>query len=312
VNLLFTIDVDNDGVEDDERTTLTWKSIEIIPRIKELFESLNLCLTWFIRADNQLKEVYGSSAYLLQKHHQLWARLQATGDELGWHPHLYGYCASSKKYVADTDQESCARKLEETRSELLGHGFAHSSVRLGEGFHGNTTMRTLAELGLKVDSTAIPGRVRNDESRSFDWGPTPNKPYYPSAGDYRVPATDDSLKILEVPMTTMPIKASYDRDFLIRYINPAYHHENFKAGLDRSFDSLFPPGESESFVTLILHSDEVSAQGRAHPLYSFSLETVRKNIAYLLEKLEAKGLKHRSLRLQDVPGRWSEPQLRSA
>jgi hypothetical protein len=312
VNLLFTIDVDNDGVEDDERTALTWKSIERIPQIGELFASFNLCLTWFVRADNQLKEVYGSAAYLLQQHQALWSQLEAAGDELGWHPHLYEWCADSRKFVADKDEQRCARKLIETRTELLAHDFVHSSVRIGEGFHSNAMMRALSDLGLQVDSTAIPGRVRDDASRSFDWGPTPNRPYYPSAADYRVPDAGDSLKILEIPMTTMPVKASYDRDSLTRYINPAFHHANFKAGLDRSFDSLFPTGQSECFITLILHSDEVSAEGRAHPLYSFSLETVRQNITYLLESLEARDLEYRSLRLKDVLSKRPQPEWESA
>ena len=312
VNLLITIDVDNDGVEDNERTALTWTSIERIPQIKELFASFDLSLTWFVRADSQLKEVYGSSAHLLLKHQELWSQMEASGDELGWHPHLYEWCADSQRYVADRDENRCARKLIETRRELQNNGFNLASVRIGEGFHRNNMMRTLSELGLKVDSTAIPGRARDDDSRFFDWGPTPNRPYYPSARDYRVPDPGASLTILEVPMTTMPVKASYDPDFLTRYINPAYRHENFKVGLDRSFDSLFPATEGESFMTLILHSDEVSFAGRSHPLYSFSLDTVRQNISYLLENIEAKGFEYRSLRLKDVPGRWSEPGSESA
>jgi hypothetical protein len=304
VNLLFTIDVDNDGVEADERTALTWKSVGLIPRLKELFDQLGLRLTWFVRADNQLRDVYGSAGYLLLEHAGLWSEMERSGDELAWHPHLYEWCEASRLYVADRDEQSCARKLMETRAELLAAGFAHSSVRIGEAFHGNALMRTLDELGLEVDSTAIPGRVRRDESRAFDWGPTPNAPYRPSASDFRVPGAGDSLRILEVPMTTMPVKASYDPDFMTRYINPAYHHANFKAGLKRLFDSQ-PPDGRETFLTLILHSDEVSLEGREHALYSFSLDVVRENVAYLLASLESKGLECRSIRMKDVPGRWT-------
>jgi len=311
VNLLFTIDVDNDGVENDERTALTWASIEYIPQIKEFFVDFNLPLTWFVRADNQLKEVYGSAAHLLLQHQELWSQLERSGDELGWHPHLYEWCANSQKYLADTDENRCARKLIEIRSELQANGFDHLSVRIGEGFQGNTMMRTLSELGLKVDSTAIPGRVRDDHSRRFDWGPTPNRPYCPSARDYRVPDDGDSLNILEVPMTTMPIKTSYDPDFRIRYINPAYHHEHFKAGLDHSFHQFFRTTEAETFMTLILHSDEISLERRVHPLYSFSLNEVSKNISYLLESIEANGLEYRSIRMKDVLSWWSEPASES-
>ena len=312
VNLFFTVDVDNDGAQNDERTELSWTSIDRIPHLKDLFESFNLHLTWFIRADNQLQDIYGTAAHILLEHERLLSELERSGDEIGWHPHINEWCEQSRRYVADRDEHRCAQKLVKTRAELEAKGFKHSSVRIGEAFHGNTMMKTLDELGLEVDSTAIPGRIRSDESRTFDWGPTPNKPFHPSVRDYRVPDESDHLDILEVPMTTMLVKASYDLDFLTRYINPSYHHENFKAGLDRSFHTLCPATEGESFMTLILHSDEISFEGRAHPLYSFSLDAVRKNIAYLLEKIEAKGIERRSLRLKDVVSWWPESVLESA
>lgn len=301
VNLLFTIDVDNDGVEADERTALTWESVALIPGIKEAFDDLGLRLTWFVRADNQLRDVYGSAAYLLSEHARLWSGLEASGDEIGWHPHVCVWREELGRYLPDRDEESCARKLRETRAELSARGFGHSSVRIGEAFQGNAVMRALDELGLEVDSTAIPGRVRRDESRAFDWGPTPNEPYHPSARDYRVPGAGDALRILEVPMTTMPVRASYDPDFMTRYVNPAYHHANFREGLGRLFAAGHFEGPGERFLTLIFHPDEATPEGREHALYSFTLEGVRRNVAYLLEEIESRGLEYRALRVKDVP-----------
>lgn len=307
VNLICTVDVDNDGVEGDERTDLRWTSVGRIPYVKTLFAAFDLRLTWFVRADNQLHDVYGTAAYLLKEHAALWAQMERAGDEIGWHPHLYEWHEETRKYIADWDEGRCARKLEAIRRELTAQGFNHTSVRIGEAFHGNALMRTLDELGLAVDSTAIPGRTRSDQSRRFDWGPTPNEPYHPSAADYRVPDAARSLSILEVPMTTMPVKASYDPDFMTRYINPGYHHANFKAGIERLFaDKRAQAGET--FLTLILHSDEIGDGERAHALYSFSLAEVRRNIAYLLAQLEAWGLEYRALRLQDVAGVWAAAQ----
>lgn len=301
VNLLFTVDIDNDGVENNERTALTWKSVSRIPRIKEIFDSFNLRLTWFVRADNQLMDVYGTAAYLLLEHGQLWAQMESSGDEIGWHPHLYEWDAEQQLYVCERDETGCVEKLRAIRAELKTKGFNHSSVRIGEAFHCNATMKVLDEMGLEVDSTAIPGRMRHDEARVFDWERTPNEPYHPSAADYRVPGTSDRLNILEVPMTTIPVKASYDADFIRRYINPSFHHANFKEGLDRHLDARTAhAADGEEFLTVILHSDEVSAEERAHPLYSFSFDVVRRNVAYLLETLEARGLEYRSLRMKDV------------
>jgi hypothetical protein len=300
LNLLFTIDVDNDGVEHDERTALTWHSIAWIPDLKALFDSFNLCLTWFVRADNQLKEVYGTAAYLLLEHAQIWSQMESSGDEVAWHPHLYEWCEAKRQYVSDQDEFRSVEKLNNTYSELRTKGFDFLSVRIGEAFHSNATMHAVEQLGLKVDSTAIPGRKRHDESRVFDWEATPNEPYYPSRTDYRIPDLANHRNILEVPMTTVPIKADYDTDYLRRYLNPSFFHANFKEGLDRHLAARSPQKKVEEFMTIILHSDEVFATERTHSLYSFSLEEVRKNVAYLLNALEVAGLEYRILRMRDV------------
>jgi hypothetical protein len=65
----------------------------------------------------------------------------------------------------------------------------------------------------------------------------------------------------------------------------------------------------EIFLTIILHPDECCPKEDAHPLYAFSLDEVRKNIAYLLETLDARGLVYRSLRMSDVLRVWSPRQI---
>ena len=39
----------------------------------------------------------------------------------------------------------------------------------------------------------------------------------------------------------------------------------------------------------------------AHPLYSFSLDEVQRNVAYLHARLEDLGVEHRAVRMRDVP-----------
>ena len=313
MNLLLTIDVDNDGIAiQDERTALSWTALARIPDIKEACDRLGLRVTWFVRADSQLRQVYGTAMYLLLEYAPLWRQMEGSGDEIAWHPHLYQWDGGDRRYVMDTNEDCCVRKLEEARAELLAGGFRHSSVRMGEAFQCNATIAALARLGLEVDSTAIPGRKRADASRTFDWAPTPNEPYRPSKADYRLPDPDSHFDILEVPMTTMPVKATYDPAPLPRYINPAYCHPAFKAGIDLHLENLPRPLASQTFLTLVLHPDEVVSARRSHPLYAFSLKEMENNVEYLLKTMESHGLEWRSLCMKDVPALRSAPNVSGA
>jgi hypothetical protein len=84
------------------------------------------------------------------------------------------------------------------------------SVRMGWDYHNNLTFRTLQQLGVAVDFSALPG-LRTDwrasnrtQENLFDWFETPRLPYFPSTSDYRRPprSGDDSCTLLEVPTFT--------------------------------------------------------------------------------------------------------------
>ena len=138
--------------------------------------------------------------------------------------------------------------MKETYTELAKAGYVFRSLRMGECFHANETMHAANALGLTVDSTAIPGRKRNDSARVFDWLPTPDQPYFPSQNDCRVPAAGGSLPILEVPVTTMRVRAPYDVVSLKRYMNLTYHHHLFREGFDESFSDLLARSIQQSFI----------------------------------------------------------------
>src|SRR5262249_29889442 len=152
----------------------------------------------------------------------------ARGNELGWHPHLYEKRvdpSGDERYFPIRDEAAACEQIVSTFRAIGRAGLAFESVRIGEAWHASRAMCTLDTLGLRVDSTAIPGRSRNDDVLSFDWRPTPAQPYHPSRKDHRVPAapgSEESLAILEIPMTTVPIRADYDREPLARYLNLAF------------------------------------------------------------------------------------------
>jgi hypothetical protein len=296
VSLVCTVDIDHDGVALDERTALAWTSLTVIPAVKSVFDELATPLTWFVRADDQLRTVYGTAAHLLHEHAATWLELEQSGDEIAWHPHLYRWDEAAQLWNPDLDPASCADQLASVHAELEEADHTFTSTRMGEAFHCNETMAAVESLGLRVDSTAIPGRTRRDLSRAFDWSLTPNRPYRPSSDDYRVPGRNPR-EVLEVPMTSVSIQADYDAAPLPRYVNPTFHHEIFKAALDKHLAA--HAGGEEVLVT-VFHLDEVCPRAEPHALYAFSMDGLRRNVAYLIERVDAAGLDHGAIRMMDV------------
>lgn len=281
-----TVDIDNDGATmRDERNALAWRGLEFTDNLSRAMQDEKLPTTWFVRADPQICNCYGSAAFLLLEHRERWARFVACGDEIGWHPHIYAM--RNGVYEPEPDHERVADALRATHRELTANGLAFASVRMGEAIGSNTIMRALAQLGLRIDSSAIPGRQRTDASRSFDWGPSPNCPYRPSRSDYRV-AGSTALPILEVPMTAVPVHAPYDQSPLTRYANLAYHPPIFAAAFERWLDG-GADGERDMVLTLITHPDEVMPAAHRHPLYAFDLDALRANLATVLTTARRRG-----------------------
>jgi hypothetical protein len=277
ISFVFTVDIDNDGMTAaDERNTLIWDSVAEVPRIAGVFGRHGITATWFVRADNQLSDVYGDAAWLLREHNAIWSNLRQAGHFIGWHPHVVRRDEQGT-FVAETDDRRCADALREIHASLTASGYHFTASRIGEAFHGNQSMRTLSELGITVDSTAIPGRRRDDSSRRFDWSVTPNQPYRPSAADYRVTGSP-ALPIVEVPMTSAPVEGPNDPRPLTRYLNLAYRSDILRAAFKRHLESL---GEGDHVVVTILHPEETRGPV-GHPLYAHDLQTVASNVEYLV------------------------------
>lgn len=280
LSLVVTVDVDNDGVSlANERDRLSWNGLALIPQISEVVRSFDLPATWFVRADTQLHDLYGSVDFLLTEHRPLWASLARAGDEIAWHPHVYA--PEDGGYRPVRDEREVSRSLQSIHAELLARGHRFASVRMGEAMGANSIMRTLAELGLLADSSALPGRHRVDRDRCFDWSTTPNAPYRPSTADYRVPGSPE-LAILEVPMTVSPVHAPFDPGPLPRYTNLAYHPQIFAAALDRWLDGLADK-TADAVLTLIVHPDELMTQTDRHPLYALEIDALRINVETVME-----------------------------
>jgi hypothetical protein len=277
--LCLTIDTDPDGLAGKvvDRQTLSWRGLEQIDGLLDSLAPLHarwgpVPVTWFVRADGQLRDILGSSLYLLERFEPLWGKVCAAGHELGWHPHLYRQSRRNESAVLITDPGEAVEEITKLWDELSGSSFQPTSFRNGEGWHYACTMATVEALGFRWDSTAVPGRV-GTAAHPMNWTGTPNHPYFPDKNDIRQPG--DPRSLLEIPMNTWHLKTSYDSEPRLRYMNPAVHEELFTAALRRlRMDSY----TGVQVWTFILHPGEVLGEAAPDQLYARSVATVCHNL----------------------------------
>jgi hypothetical protein len=146
-----------------------------------------LPITWLLRADRQVLELFRDPAFCFQKFEATARSEEACGSEIGWHPHLYRWEENAggwRPYLRrDDDLEILAQCLEAARRLADVRG-----VRTGWNYHSNTLMAFFDSAGLLADASAIPGSVHG-EPEFHDWRGAPRAPYFPSRSDYRRPRT---------------------------------------------------------------------------------------------------------------------------
>lgn len=272
--LVTSVDIDEDNFDKFVFPTskkITWKGVEkgipiILHGLKNYKDSFGeqVKFSWFVRCDKQLEILYGSSTYLFKKFQKLWEDRKSEGDEIAWHPHLYDHDAN----ILNNERQL----LEDMRKYFIlasSNGFCINTSRIGRAFCSNAIMRTLYEIGIKVDSTAIPGRKRKDEFNMIDWKTTPQNPFFPSETDYRIPG-DVHVDLLEVPMSMIKTNVSYDNYPVKRYVNLAFKNSVIK-------DSLCEYVRRNNLLVIIMHPSEVIRQ-MDHPLFSFDINEVKRNL----------------------------------
>ena len=226
--------------------------------------------TAFVRVDQQLKEHFGY-LYLLEK---LRSAIENSGTpevEIGWHPHIYA--TISGVYAVARDEGLVAELLGEVYSSVEEVRLM-KCVRLGGTQGGNLIMKTLDGLGFEVDSSANPGRRLLDARRHFDWSRCTNSPYHPSVDDYQAEKARN-YEMLEVPITTIPVKAPYDQDPKARAINPCYRHELFARAIRGSERELKELG----FCVMLFHPEEL-LEGYSDDLLFYGFENFRRNFEF--------------------------------
>ncbi len=307
LHLLLTVDVDADGASRPGTTRESnWDSVAAIPEFRS---ALGACeehfghevpVTWFVRADDQVARSLGHATALLERVLSFSGAVRAT-DEMGWHPHLYRETRLGG-WAPEPNEASRVEQMTRTHEQMRSMRADCTSGRIGEAAGSLQALLAFAALGYRVDSSAIPGRTRDDADRCFDWSITPNEPYVPSRLDARRPAQvgEVSLAIVEVPMTTVPFQASYDDQPLLRYVNLAYHPHVFRRGVsDWMSHAADDPGDK--VLTLVTHPDEWRSRSSPSGLYAYTPQAGIKNLTWLVDELHRRELAFRFRLCRDIP-----------
>lgn len=260
--------------------TRTEAGLAILQDVFRSIEDLSgspLIATWFLRADRLIDKEFGDRLSIFQKFSAFTEHMIHAGHEIGWMPQIYSDGISSIDY----------EDLETTYDAIGKSGLPPRSVRMGDCFHDNRTMTLLDDLGVRFDSSAIPGREKTDLGWRMDWIGTPTEAYHPSVADYRKSGLP-RLSILEVPLSVLPILAPYDSSPLLRYLNPCMRRNMFWQ--NQNMRQLISSG---AYLLLVLHPDEVVpvSGGKGHPLIAYAAEELRFNLSELLEISKLLGMR---------------------
>lgn len=164
---------------------------------------------WFLRMDPQVALAWGSPDWAARRYARELDALQAAGDEMGLHPHAWRWDDAWSTWVTDHgDQawvDACVRMSFETFEQVFGR--TCRAFRFGDHWMNDATMALVESLGAEVDLTLEPGQkashaIREPFTGRFpDYTRVPQRPYRPSAADFRRRGNGDARKIWEIPVS---------------------------------------------------------------------------------------------------------------
>lgn len=288
-NLCITFDTDADPLIQNHKNSVTFKNLDytldkISNQISLIENKLNLKipLSWFVRIDNQIKEIFGEYDWILNRYSKFWDVQLSKKNEIHWHAHIYEMI--NNQWSFPRNDEVFIRYIEDVYNYIKKNNPNFKCIRIGEAYMSNDIMNFLKKIGLKADSSSLPGRIRKDKEKIFDWSKSPNQPYFPSKKDYQS-SSEVNEKFVEIPMNTIKTRCSYDKSYLLRYANLAFKNEVMQDGLKdyiKKNDLLVTVSHPYEFFNIFNNNTELM-QGNLH-----SLEINLNNILKICKDLNKK------------------------
>lgn len=291
--VFLTFDIDQDfAINSDKyysRSKINFKGLEKgLPKIMKEIKGLPFSV--FVRADRQIKEMFGKYNYLIANYSDIFREVLGNQGEINWHIHLYH--KKGNEWLQIKDNEKIINCFNKDYNQIKEIPEINSDiVRIGECVMTDGLMSTLNENNIKIDSSALPGRKRKDKEKFFNWEDTGNQFYFPSRSNYQLEG-ENSYDLLEVPLTTINIKAEYDKISYRRYINLAFK-------TDYLFQNLKEFIKKNNYLITITHPYEILNEG-THGLISYDFKTFKKNLWLLKESIIKANKKPVFMKIGDI------------
>jgi len=216
VYVVISCDADPDrpafgGIPLNQKKEHKWLGLEVgIPKLKKATKhvkdrfSNGLRITWFIRSDTQMYDIYGDYSWPAKNFKDMWTELDNEEDEIGWHPHMWRWSEKYNIWFQERSDDAWIKNCLLEGYSQLKNVFGVKTTRMGWDFHNNLTMNTLNDLGISADLSALPGfkgerfvdKTLGLYHDCFDWIGSPSEPYHPSSSNYKA---NGNLAILEIP-----------------------------------------------------------------------------------------------------------------
>lgn len=282
--LVLSVDVFFDQVNSDGKNNYTLKNFELLPKISEIINDLltKICqpkICWLVSDNETILENFVMKKKIILNH----------SDEVGLH------CLISKIFDIATVPESRIEDYVEDSIKLMNSfGFKPISSRMAGCALNNKLLHSLGRNGIKVDSSALPKRVRDIPIR-FDWSTTGSVPYFPSLKDYRISDPDKAKchKILEVPITVIPTKTSYDKKPLMRYLDLCFKPEIISKEIENVI-------QQNNIIISIIHPMQLLNQENKNELFGKNLGDFRANLTSLIGSCDKFKKKIKCMSLRDL------------
>lgn len=258
------------------------KNIELIPKIYDtikeyLTNSKNPEITWLISDEEKI----------LKNFFEIRKSFQNNVDEIGMH------CLISEKLdIENSSQKKIDSYIKQSLEKFSNFGIIPISNRVLGCGSSNQILQSLSNNDFKVDSSAIPNRQRNNGIK-FDWIGTSFEPYHPSINNYKLTTDkiENRLKILEVPLTTIKTKTSYDKFFCERYLDLSFHNKIISEEISNIINS-------RKIIVSILHPSSFIISNEE--LISNKFENLIENLKTIIDTCDKFNKKLRVITLSDI------------
>lgn len=219
VKVGLVIDVEPDPRMVDPAKPEAWEGFEqcfrfmneLRPKVQELMKE-PVRFSWAARCDEQIRVVYGDRTWGLQRYQSEFSQLEASGDEIGVHCHLYRWDEALAVWVSDMEDPEWVRRC---TLDALGAYRAHFGkspllFSFGDRFTSGDAIALLDAEGVLVEVTVEPGLgeltsyLASEEMRGRipSYRDVSHAPWHPSHSDYLRADLETGRSILLVPVCT--------------------------------------------------------------------------------------------------------------